>query len=129
MKKLIAVVVIVTIIASCNSNSNNNPGSPAESSSADSAKNNMTTAIIEGTMAMKNGDVKVLKDHKWVPLNEPYTCTDGCKVMPNGEVYLSNGRKMTLKEGQMVERNGTILDANGQVMLIDKIQDSTNKQP
>jgi len=40
----------------------------------------------DGAMMMKDGKMVIMEGSKWVPMTKTMTCTDGCKVMTNGEV-------------------------------------------
>ena len=138
MKKSVAIFLIAAFAASCNShstnsNENSNPivssDSGVSSRSADSSTANMKSIVKEGTMGMKNGKMQVMQNDTWVPMEKEYTCTDGCKVMPDGHVIMKNGDKVMLKEGEMIEQSGAMLNAQGNMEMNpqNNMTDSTKR--
>src|SRR5487761_2258735 len=108
MKKLIAIVAMAAFMASCNSG-----GSSKTETSTDSA---MSSSTAEGTMTMKGGKMMIMSAGKWMAMENQMTCTDSCKVMPNGQVIMKNGEKMMMTEGMTIDKDGMMMDANGKMM-------------
>ena len=69
-------------------------------------------------MTMKDGKMMVMKDGKWVSMDQQMTCTDGCKVKPNGEVVMKDGKKMMMTEGMTIDKDGHMMDDKGKMMEI-----------
>jgi hypothetical protein len=74
----------------------------------------------------------VMKDGKWAVMDQAMTCTDSCKVKPNGEVVMKDGEKMMLTEGMTIDKDGHMMDASGKMMdmkMDDKMmmKDSSKK--
>jgi len=125
MKKLIAIVALAAFMASCN-----NGGSSKTETSTDSAMNkmnsdtsmnsmsssSMSSSTAEGTMTMKGGKMMIMTAGKWMAMENQMTCTDSCKVMPNGQVIMKNGEKMMMTEGMTIDKDGMMMDANGKMM-------------
>ena len=59
----------------------------------------------DGMMMMKDAKMMMMKDGKWMPVTSTMTCTDGCKVMTNGEVMMKDGKKMMMSEGMMIDKD------------------------
>lgn len=51
-------------------------------------------------VTMKDGKVIVMRDDEMVPLEEEMTLSDGTKVMPNGQVLMSDGTARMMAEGE-----------------------------
>ncbi len=73
----------------------------------------------DGMMMMKDGKMMVMKDGKWMMMKKTMMCSDGCKVMTNGEVIMKDGKKMMMTNGMMIDANGHMMDANGKMMMMD----------
>lgn len=138
MKKLIAILGIAAVTASCNNSSNNGDSnsqpimssdSGVQTHSADSTTATIKSTVKDGTMAMKNGQMQVMNEGKWDPMEKEFTCTDGCKVLPDGHLIMKNGDKVMLKEGEMVEKSGAMLNNQGNMMMNEQnnMADSTHK--
>jgi hypothetical protein len=61
----------------------------------------------------------VMKDGKWELMEQEMTCTDSCKVKPNGEVVMKDGEKMMMTEGMSINKDGHMMDASGKMMMMD----------
>src|SRR5664279_885685 len=127
MKKLIVIAAISALMISCNGNSSTKTESTSDSSrmenavSADTSMNSMKDTTMnsmssssamapgsmkEGSMTMKDGKMMIMKDGKMVMMDQQMTCTDGCKVRPNGEVVMKDGKKMMITEGMAIDKDG-----------------------
>jgi hypothetical protein len=49
-------------------------------------------------------------------MDQAMTCTDGCKVKPNGEVKMKDGKKMMMTEGMTIDKDGHMMDDKGKMM-------------
>lgn len=136
MKKLIAVA-IAAFIFSCGENTSTKTDSTSDSSgvgnspttdtslnsmSKDTSMNSMSSSSTEsasvsgGSMTMKDGKMMMRKNGKWVLMDQQVTCTDGCKVKPNGELIMKDGKRMMMKEGMMITKDGHMTDDKGKMM-------------
>ncbi len=139
MKKLFAILTITAFMIACNDSD-----SKKETTTTDSTKMMKDTSAMtvpsttpgakmeEGTMTMKDGKMMVMKDGKWVKMDKTITCTDSCKVKPNGQVVMKDGMKMMMTEGEMIDKDGHMMDKNGKMMdmmMMDHkmMKDSTKK--
>ena len=128
MKKLIAIIFIATFIGACNSGSSDTQATKDSSmnmTSTDTSMNSSSTSmspLADGTVGMRGGKMMVMKSGEWKVMNQPVTCSDGCKVMPNGLVIMKNGDKMMLKENETVDKDGHMMDANGKMMMDEKME-------
>jgi hypothetical protein len=124
MKKLIAIIFIATFIGACNSGSSDTQATKDSSMNMTSMDSSSTSIspLAEGTVGMRLGKMMVMKSGEWKVMNQPVTCSDGCKVMPNGLVIMKNGDKMMLKENETVDKDGHMMDANGKVMMDEKME-------
>jgi len=75
----------------------------------------------EGTVGMRQGKMMMVHDSGWKLMTETVSCSDGCRVMPNGEVVMKNGDKMMLKDGETVDKEGHMMDKNGKMMISEKM--------
>jgi hypothetical protein len=136
MKKLFVTVVMAVSLLACNDNSSTKTDAVSDSSTTGNSPTTDTAVIAgkgtsansmpatdmastsnkEGSMTMKDGKMKIMKDGKWVPMDQQMTCTDGCKVKPDGEVVMKDGMKMMLKEGMTVDKDGHMMDEKGKMM-------------
>ena len=133
MKKLLSMAVLAAFMIACNDSSTkvetagidsttmsgdamvaDSSGSMA--STMDTSAKSNAMAPQEGTMTMKEGKMMVMKDGGWVKMEKTITCTDGCKVMPSGQVVMNDGMKMAMTEGEMIDKDGHITDKNGKMM-------------
>lgn len=129
MKKVMVILVACSFLAACNGNNSSKSGSPADNTmnSADSQSqmrpsvmdSSMAAAIQEGTMTMKNGKMMVMTAGLYKEMKNPMTCTDGCKVSPDGKVVMKDGTQMRLTEGMSIDKNGNMLDENGKMIPMD----------
>ena len=103
----------------------------------DTAGSMNSTAMHEGMMTMREGKVVEMKNGQWVAIDKTVTCTDGCKVMPNGDVVMKDGMKMKLKEGESIDKDGNMMDKSGKMMddmmdkaghKMDNMMDSANSK-
>ncbi len=131
MKKLFSIVAMAVILGACNSGTSTGTTTDStmmtDTTSAAPVMPDTTTmntpatmAPKDGTMTMKDGKMMVMKAGAWVAMTETMTCTDGCKVMVNGEVKMKDGKKATLKEGEMIDADGHMMDASGNMMPMNK---------
>ena len=123
MKKLLAILSITAFMIACNDS-----GSKTETTTTDSTKMMKDTSAMapsamdtssntkEGIMTMKDGKMMEMKDGKWVAMDKTMMCTDGCKVMTNGEVMMADGKKMMMTEGMTVNKDGHMMDKDGKMM-------------
>jgi hypothetical protein len=72
-----------------------------------STASNAQTSVKDGVM-MKDGKAILCKGKKCVALTKTYTCTDGCKVSPDGTVTKSDGTTMKLMNGYKIGKNGKV---------------------
>jgi hypothetical protein len=130
MKKIISIVAFATMLAACNNGSTNTPAvvdsSMSMSSSGMDSMSTSMSPLNEGTVGMRQGRMMIVSDGGWKIMSEPATCSDGCKVMPNGDVIMKNGDKMTLKDGETIDKDGHIMDGSGKMMMDEKM-DSMNQ--
>ena len=128
MKKLIAIVIIATFIGACNNGSSDTQTTKDSSmnmTSADTTMDSMSRSmspLADGTVGMRLGKMMVVNSGEWKMMSQPVTCSDGCKVMPNGLVIMKNGDKMMLKENETVDKDGHVMDANGKMMMDEKME-------
>ena len=132
MKKLFAILTIAGFMVACNDS-----GSKTETTAKDSTgmmkDTSMTTTpstmessnMKEGMMTMKDGKMMVMKDGNWMAMDKTMTCTDGCKVMPNGEMIMADGKKMMMTEGMMCDKDGHMMDKDGKMMDNKMMNDSS----
>ncbi|MEO6905811.1 MAG: DUF6799 domain-containing protein [Ginsengibacter sp.] len=123
MKKLIAIIIIASFIGGCNSGSSDTK-TTKDSSMNMTSTDTMSTSMspmAEGTVGMRVGKMMVMRSGEWKIMSQPVTCSDGCKVMPNGEVIMKNGDKMMLKESETVDKDGHMMDASGKMMMDEKM--------
>lgn len=130
MKKMITMVAIGAMMTACNSNTTNTPSVVDSSMNMNTVgMDSMSTSMSplnDGTVGMRMGKMMIAIGGKWKIMSEPSTCSDGCKVMPDGHVIMKNGDKMMLKEGETVDKDGHVMDASGKMMMDEKM-DSMNK--
>ena len=134
MKKLLSIVAVAAVMAACNDSS-----TKVDSTSTDSTKMsndamktdtsatmtpaatdtstamNSSAMVKDGMMTMKDGKMMVMKNGSWEEMKEEMTCTNGCKVKPNGEVTKGD-KKKTLTEGMMIDKDGQMVDASGKLV-------------
>jgi hypothetical protein len=67
------------------------------------------------TMVMKDGKMMMMKNESWEETKETMTCSDGCKVMTNGDVKMKD-HTTKLKEGEMIDKDGNMMDKDGKMM-------------
>ena len=142
MKKVIAILSAVTLMTACGENKTETTtgDSSAMSTPMDTSKKmseapkdtmGMTKDTMamktdmakDGMMTMKDGKMMMMKDGKWMAMTETMTCTDGCKVMANGDVMMKDGKKMKMTEGEMIDKDGHMMDKDGKMMdnkMMDK---------
>jgi hypothetical protein len=60
---------------------------------------------------MKDGKMMHKKNGKMTAMTKDVTLTDGSVVMMDGTVVRKDGTRITLKEGEKIEMNGTIKPA------------------
>ena len=130
MKKILVMIAFSAIMVACNSNSNNKPSvidssMNMNSTGMDSMSRSMSP-LNDGTVGMRMGRMMIAHGGKWEVMSQPATCSDGCQVMPNGQVIMKNGDKMMLKEGETVDKDGHLMDGSGKMMMDEKI-DSMNR--
>ena len=125
MKKFFSILAVSIGLLACNGAGTDNASSISDStpsvqpepmapSPVDTVAGSAPT-MNDGVMAMKDGQMMVMKGGSWEPMKETITTTNGRKVKPNGEV--SNGtRKKKLEEGQMIDKEGQMIDRNGKMM-------------
>ena len=124
MKKLLSLLAFASVMAACNDSANDaasNTDSAAtqmestpaatDTSSAASTDANMK----DGVMTMKDGKMMVMNAGKWEPMTNAFTCTNGRKVEPNGDVS-KGGKKRKLEEGMMIDKDGQMMDKDGKMM-------------
>lgn len=120
MKQFLAMAAIASFMISCN------PSSADKAAGADSSMHMtmnadsmppMSSGTKDGSMTMKHGKMMVMNTGKWEVMDHPVTCTDECKVLPDGEVIMKNGQKMMMKEGDVIDQEGHLIDANGKMMM------------
>src|SRR6187551_950163 len=128
MKKLIAIVIIAIFVGACNSGSSykqTTKDSSMNMTSADTTMDSMSRSmspLADGTVGMRQGKMMVANSGEWKIMSQAVTCSDGCKVLPNGQVIMKNGDKMMLKEGETVDKDGHMMDANGKMMMDEKME-------
>jgi len=130
MKQLFCLLFLLTAIVACNSNSdttattdsttniNRDTVTQVASAPLDTATtltNESANMAKEGTMMMKDRKMMVMKNGSWEEMKETMTCTDGCKVMTNGDVKMKD-HTMKLKEGEMIDKDGHMMDKDGKMM-------------
>jgi hypothetical protein len=127
MKKLMAFVIVTTFIAACNNSSSSNQTTKDSSmtmSAPDTTMDSMSRSmspLADGTVGMREGKMMVASSGGWKVMSEPVTCSDGCRVLPTGEIIMKNGEKMMLKDGETVDKDGHVMDANGKMMMDEKM--------
>lgn len=78
------------------------------------AVNAQSMKMKDGVM-MKDGKAMLCKGKKCSPLTTTYTCTDGCKVSPDGTVTKPDGTSMKLMNGYAIGKDGMVtMIAHGQ---------------
>jgi len=140
MKKLLSMVAIAAFMTACSDSSTkvdttstDSTKMSADTSTApkmdtssstmatppattDTSKTMSTSEMMkDDLMTMKDGKMMVMKNGKWEKMEKEMTCTNGCKVKPNGEVTKGNKKKM-LTEGMMIDKDGQIMDKDGKMM-------------
>lgn len=134
MKKLLSIVAIAAFMTACNDSSTtaDSAGTDTSKVSDDAKKTDTSTvmapvapdtaatastspAIKDGMMTMKDAKMMVMKNGNWEKMEKAMTCTNGCKVMPNGEVS-KKGKKKMLTEGMMIDKDGQMMDAEGKLV-------------
>ena len=135
MKKLLSIVAIAAFMTACNDSSSkvDSTGTDSTKMSTDSTKPdtsattttpaatdtsktmNSSAMMKDGMMTMKDGKMMVMKNGAWGKMEKAMTCTNGCKVMPNGEVT-KGGKKKMMTEGMMIDKDGQMMDANGKMV-------------
>ena len=129
MKKFLSVIAIAAFITACNDSSTTSETPKGDTSvvatdttsvaptPAPAADTTMSAnaAVKEGMMTMKDAMVMVRKNGAWVMLDSAMTCSNGVKVMPNGEVS-KKGKKKNLTEGMMIDKDGQMMAADGKLV-------------
>lgn len=127
MKKLLSIAVVAALIAACNDNTTSKEATSTDTTAVAPAPDtamaapdtasaaSATPAVKDGLMAFKDGKVMVAKGGNWEPLKATFTCTNGRKVSPNGEVS-KNGKKRKLTEGMMIDKDGQMMDKDGKML-------------
>lgn len=128
MKKLLSLAVIAALMAACNDNTTSKEATSADTASVvapapdtamavpdTAAAASATPAMKDGLMTFKGGKVMIAKGGAWTALKETFTCTNGRKVSPNGEVS-KNGKKRKLTEGMMIDKDGQMMDKDGKML-------------
>ena len=60
-------------------------------------------------IAMQNGKMIAVMDGKIIPMDQEVTMKNGTKCMTDGTCTLMNGKKVLLKNGDMMDMNGVML--------------------
>ena len=127
MKKLLSMVAIAAFMTACNDSSTSTDTTTTDSTNMDTSSMMaappvatdtsaaMSSAVKEDMMTMKGGKMMVMKNGSWEEMKEEMTCTNGCKVKPNGEVTKGDKKKM-LTEGMMIDKEGQMMDENGKMV-------------
>ena len=129
MKQSFCLLFFLWAIVACNSNSdttattdstniNRDTVTKVASAPLDTATtltNESANMAKEGTMMMKDHKMMIMKNGSWEEMKETMTCTDGCKVMTNGDVKMKD-HTMKLKEGEMIDKDGHMMDKDGKMM-------------
>ena len=123
MKTVVILFCIAVITWSCNPNSENNSNTenadtvalPETTSSVDTTKS-APVNMDEGMMIMFGGKMMINKNKRTIPMTETVTCSDGCKVHPNGKVEMTDGTSMMMKEGDIIDRDGKLIHPTGKVV-------------
>jgi hypothetical protein len=123
MKKIFVIFAIAAFMTACNG-SDSKTETTAKDSTGMMKDTSMTTTpstmessnMKEGMMTMKDGKMMVMKDGNWMAMDKTMTCTDGCKMMPNGEMIMADGKKMMMTEGMMCDKDGHMMDKDGKMM-------------
>ena len=59
---------------------------------------------------MKDGKMMVVADGKTMPMTKEMTMENGTRCMTNGEYIMKDGKKMKMKEGEMMDMNGMMMN-------------------
>jgi hypothetical protein len=131
MKKLFSFVLVVTLFTACNSGSNSSANEMKNADSSNMKKENamgsdsmnhssmdMKAQMKEGSMMMMGGKMAIIKNGKPLIMTEETTCSDGCKVKPNGEVIMKDGKTMMMKDGDVIDQDGNMTSAGGKPMMM-----------
>ena len=65
----------------------------------------------EDMVMMKDGRMMVTRNGETMPMEEELTMADGTKVMPNGQVLMSDGTARMMQEGEAMLLEGKPADA------------------
>lgn len=60
---------------------------------------------------MRDGKIIVMRNGEERPLEEEVTLSDGTKVMPNGQVLMTDGTARMMREGETMTMDRTTRDA------------------
>ena len=132
MKKLLSIVALAAFMTACNDSATTSDSPAGDTSTVTndatmtdtssvapapdaSTSTNASTAVKEGMMTMKDAKMMVMKNGAWEKMDEAVTCSNGCKVMTNGEVS-KNGKKKMMTEGMMIDKDGQMMDADGKMV-------------
>ena len=125
MKKLLSIVAIASFMTACNDSSTKVDTTSTDSTkmSNDAMMNDTSSTMAmapaatmkDDLMTMKDGKMMVMKNGTWEEMKETMTCTNGCKVKPNGEVTKGDKKKM-MTEGMMIDKDGQMMDKDGKMM-------------
>lgn len=122
MKSLLTICTML-LLMSCDNSANTEKKAesdtamdlPETTSSVDSTKT-MPVNMDEGMMIMFGGHMMINKNKRTLPMTEAVTCTDGCKVNPNGEVVMKDGSTMMMKEGDIIDKDGKMIHPSGKTV-------------
>ncbi|MDN3656675.1 hypothetical protein QWZ08_13605 [Ferruginibacter paludis] len=74
-----------------------------------------TSMKMKDGVMMKNNKAMLCNGKKCTPLTATFTCSDGCKVSPDGTVTKPDGTSMKLMNGYEIDKDGkTMMIAHGQ---------------
>lgn len=107
MKKILLAAFALTIFTAANAQTSKNHSKSTCTISADTAKQ-------ENFVMMYKGKMMKIVDGTPSPMTEPVRLNNGAKVNTNGSIILPGGKKIRIKENEMVTMSGKMSMYQGQ---------------
>lgn len=107
MKKILLAAVALTIGTAANAQTSQNHSKATCSASADTSKP-------ENFVMMYKGKMMKIIDGSPSPMTEPIKLNNGAKVNMDGSVVLADGKKIRIKENEMITMSGKMSLYQGQ---------------